>query len=144
VVLEGVLVERMARRGVEMVVGARRDPQWGPVLVVGLGGIWVEALEDVCLIPLTASAGEILAAIGQTRGAKLLGGLRGQPPADIDAVVHVVGAVAAMMRATPDLMEIDINPLVVYPAGEGAVALDALMVVSETMPFSKVASRQAY
>ena len=135
--LEGVLVERMAGRGVEMVVGARRDPQWGPVLVVGLGGIWVEALGDVCLIPPTASASEILHAIQQTRGAKLLGGLRGQQPADIDALVQVVGAVAAMMRVMPDVMEIDINPLVVYPAGEGAVALDALMVVRETMPSSK-------
>ena len=130
-VLDGVLVERMARRGVEMVVGARRDPQWGPVVIVGLGGIWVEALGDVCLIPSTASSDEILAAIRSTRGAKLLGGFRSEPPADIDAVVQIVGTVAAMMRAMPDLMEIDINPLVVYPAGEGAVALDALMVVRE-------------
>jgi acyl-CoA synthetase (NDP forming) len=132
-VLDGVLVEGMARRGVEMVVGARRDAQWGPILVVGLGGVWVEALGDVCLIPPTASESEILMAIRQTRGAKLLGGLRGQPPADIDAIVQVVGTVAAMMRAMPDLMEIDINPLIVYPAGEGAVALDALMVVREPM-----------
>jgi acyl-CoA synthetase (NDP forming) len=132
-VLDGVLVEGMARRGVEMVVGARRDAEWGPVLVVGLGGIWVEALGDVCLIPASASGDEIFAAIKRTRAAKLLGGLRGQPPADIDAVVHVVGTVAAMMRAMPELKEIDINPLVVYPAGQGAVALDALMVVSGPM-----------
>lgn len=135
--LEGVLVERMARRGVEMVIGARRDRLWGPIMVVGLGGVWVEALGDVCLIPPTASADEILAAIRQTRGAKLLDGLRGQPTADFNAIVQVVGTVAAMMRARPNLMEVDINPLVVYPAGEGAVALDALMVVRETMPSSK-------
>ena len=87
-ILDGVLVEAMARRGIEMVVGARRDAQWGPILVVGLGGVWVEAMGDVCLIPASASEGEIHASLSQTRGAKILRGLRGQRPSDIDAVVQ--------------------------------------------------------
>ena len=115
--LDGVLVEVMTPRGVEMVVGARRDAEWGPILVVGLGGVWVEVMGDVCLIPPSASEGEIKAAINQTRGAKLLRGMRWAPASDIDAVVEVVGTVAAVMRAMPDITEIDINPLVVHPPG---------------------------
>jgi acyl-CoA synthetase (NDP forming) len=124
--LDGVLVERMAAKGVEMIVGARRDPEWGPVMLVGLGGIWTEALKDVRLMPADISRAEIIGEIEKLKGAQMLHGLRGAPPVDIAAVADVVANVAALMRARPEIREIDINPLVAYP--EGVLALDALIV----------------
>ena len=129
VTLDGVLVERMSPPGLEMVVGARRDPDWGAVVMVGLGGVWIEALDDVRLIAPDATRDEITAEIGRLRGAKLLQGARGAPPADVAALTDIVATIAALMRAMPDLVEIDLNPVMVYPAGQGACALDALVVI---------------
>ncbi len=126
--LDGVLVEEMAAPGLEMVVGARRDPQWGPVVLVGLGGVWIEALKDVRLLPAPASRGKVLAELGRLKGARLLGAFRGQPARDIDAVADVVVKLGQMMLADPSIVEVDINPLIVGARGEGAVALDALFV----------------
>jgi acyl-CoA synthetase (NDP forming) len=131
VTLDGVLVERMSPLGIEMAVGARRDPDWGAVVMVGLGGVWIEALDDVRLIAPDATREEIADEIGKLRGAKLLAGIRGAPPADVAALVDIVATVAALMRATPELVEIDLNPVMVYPVGQGAWALDALVVVTE-------------
>jgi acyl-CoA synthetase (NDP forming) len=128
--LDGVLVERMAGRGIEMAVGARRDPQWGPVLMVGLGGIWIETLNDIRLMPADLDEVGIAAEIGKLRGARLLHGARGTEPADIAALTRTVARVGALMRATPTLQEIDINPLLVYPQGRGVLALDALIVAA--------------
>ena len=83
--LDGMLVEAMAPRGVEMIVGARRDPDWGPVVLVGLGGIWTEALDDVRLMPADLSREQVIAEIDQLKGARLLHGLRGAAPVDIAA-----------------------------------------------------------
>jgi acyl-CoA synthetase (NDP forming) len=126
--LDGVLVERMAGRGVEMAVGARRDPQWGPVLMVGLGGIWIETLTDVRLMPADLTADSIAAEIAKLRGAKLLRGARGTPPADIPALAQAAARIGALLRATPAIREIDVNPLLVFPEGAGVLALDALIV----------------
>jgi acyl-CoA synthetase (NDP forming) len=109
-----------------MIVGARRDPEWGPVMLVGLGGIWTEALKDVRLMPADISRAEIIDEIEKLEGAQMLHGLRGAPPVDIAAVADVVANVAALMRARPEIREIDINPLVAYP--EGVLVLDALIV----------------
>ena len=125
-VLDGVLVETLARKGLELVVGARRDPQWGPVLLVGLGGIWIEVLRDVRLLPADADEATIVRELGRLRAAALLRGARGQPPVDLAAVARAVATVGAVMRAMPSVREIDINPLL---AGEdGVLALDALVV----------------
>jgi acyl-CoA synthetase (NDP forming) len=124
--LDGLLVERMCPQGIEMIVGARRDPDWGPVVLLGLGGIWTEALKDVRLLPADVSHAEIVAEIERLKGAQTLHGLRGAPPVDIAAVADVVSTVAALMRARPKIHEIDINPLVAYP--NGVLALDALIV----------------
>jgi acyl-CoA synthetase (NDP forming) len=126
--LDGVLVEEMAPAGVEMVVGARRDPDWGPVIMVGLGGVWVEALDDVRLLAPDATVDEIKSEIARLRGAKLLAGARGAPPADVAALADIVAKVAALMRAAPELVEIDLNPVVVFAEGQGACALDVLVV----------------
>ena len=125
-VLDGILVETMAAKGVEMIVGARRDPDWGVVILVGLGGIWTEALADVRLMPADISHESVVAEIGKLKGARLLGGLRGAPPVDVAAVADVVVKVAALMRERPEIREIDINPLIAYP--QGVLALDALIV----------------
>lgn len=127
--LDGLLVEQMAPRGgVEMIVGGRRDAKWGPVLVVGLGGVWTEVLHDVSIVPADADHSEIVAAIADLKGAALLAGLRGQAPCDIDAVAHVATQIAALLQEQPTIIEIDLNPLNVYPLGEGVIALDALII----------------
>ena len=126
--LYGVLVEEMAKSGLEMVVGAKRDPQWGPVVLVGLGGVWIEALSDARLLPAGAGRARVLTELKRLKAAKLLGPFRGQPARDIDAVADVVIRLGELMLADPAIREVDINPLVVGAAGEGAVALDALFV----------------
>jgi acetate---CoA ligase (ADP-forming) len=128
-VLGGVLVEGMAKPGLEMIVGARRDPEWGPVLVVGLGGIWTEALKDVVLLSPNVSEDEIVEALGTLKGAALLDGLRGASPSDKRAIAQIAGMLGALMRATPELLDVEINPLVAYQ--DGVLALDALMITAE-------------
>ena len=126
--LDGVLVEAMGPRGVELAVGASRDPQWGPILMVGLGGVWIEAIGDVQLLPADLPAAAIRERLQALKGAKLLNGFRGTPPVDLDAVVDVVTRIGRLMRTRSDIVEIDVNPLVAYPQGQGAMALDALIV----------------
>ena len=109
-------------------VGAKRDPGWGTVLLLGLGGIWVEALGDVKLLPVDADEAQIVEALHKLRTAKLLAGFRGAPPADIKAVAEVVMAIGRLMQTVPELTEIDVNPLMVHAKGQGATALDALIV----------------
>ena len=127
--LDGALIEKMSPRGVELMVGAKRDPGWGTVLLLGLGGVWVEALGDVQVLPETADKVQIMEALGKLRAAKLLVGMRGAPPADLAAVADVVLAIGRLMQSVPEISEIDINPLTVHGEGEGATAVDALIVV---------------
>jgi acyl-CoA synthetase (NDP forming) len=124
--LDGMLVEEMAPRGVELIVGARRDPEWGPIVLVGLGGIWTEALGDVRLMPADLAHDEIVAELRRLRGARVLDGLRGAAPVDLHRIADTVMRVGALMRARPEIAEIDINPLVAYP--DRVLALDALIV----------------
>jgi succinyl-CoA synthetase beta subunit len=128
VTLDGALVEKMSPKGVELMVGAKRDPGWGTVLLLGLGGIWVEALGDVQLLPGHATEEQVIEALGKLRTAKLLKGFRGAPPADVEAVTKVVTAIGRLMATVPELTEIDVNPLMVHGKGQGVTALDALIV----------------
>jgi acyl-CoA synthetase (NDP forming) len=128
VALDGILVEKMSPKGIELMVGAKRDAGWGTVLLLGLGGIWVEALGDVQLLPNGADEKQIVDALRRLRSARLLDGVRGAPPADIDAVVQAVMSIGRLMQAVPELTEIDVNPLMVHAKGRGATALDALIV----------------
>lgn len=124
------LVEAQAPPGgVELVVGARRDPQWGPVTLVGLGGVGVEVWKDVVLLPPDASSAEVQAGLQRLRGAAWLQGTRGRPPVDLPAVVRAVQQVGAWLLAEPRIAEVDVNPLVAYPAGQGVLALDVLIVL---------------
>lgn len=127
--LEGLLVEPMAKPGVELVLSARRDPAWGPMLTIGLGGVWIEALKDLRTFPADLDEQAILAEIAALRGAALLGGWRGAPPSDLKAVAAAAARIGALMIAAPEIEEIEINPLIVYP--EGVLVLDALIAVGE-------------
>jgi acetate---CoA ligase (ADP-forming) len=128
VTLDGCLVETMSPKGLELMVGAKRDPAWGTVLLVGLGGIWVEALGDVQVVPVDADKTQIVEALHKLRAAKLLTGFRGAPPVDVEAVTKAVLAIGRLMRTTPGIVEIDVNPLMVHAKGQGVTALDALIV----------------
>ena len=125
-VLDGVLVERMGAPGLEMVVGARRDKGWGPVLLVGLGGLWIEAMKDVRILAADLDAERIAAELRKLKGAALLGGLRGAPAVDVAAIAQTAATIGALMRARPEISEIDINPLAAYPGR--VLALDVLIV----------------
>ncbi|MBD0417021.1 acetate--CoA ligase family protein [Tianweitania sp. Rool2] len=124
--LDGVLIEEMAQPGLEMVVGARRDPQWGPVVLVGLGGVWIEAIRDARLLPAATTRERVIAELGKLKAASLLGPFRGQPARDVGAIADVVVKLGQLMLSDPSISEVDINPLMV--GAEGAVALDALFV----------------
>lgn len=132
--LDGVLVEAMALKGsgsVELIIGARRDPHWGAVLILGLGGIWVETLQDVALLPAGAGRASIAEALGRLKGAALLRGARGAAPVDIAAVADVARTLGGLLERSPDIAELEVNPLVAYPQGQGVLALDALIVRSD-------------
>lgn len=122
----GYLLEEMAPRGVDLIVGAKRDASFGATVLVGLGGTEAEALNDVSirLAPLTRlDAHEML---NELRGSALLDGWRGAPAVDREAIVDALLAVGALMAAQPALKELDINPLRAGP--HGVLALDALMI----------------
>jgi acyl-CoA synthetase (NDP forming) len=126
--LDGVLVEAMTRPGVELILGVRGDPDWGPVLVVGLGGVWAEVLRDVRVLPPDLDPAAIVAELGKLKAAPLMTGFRGAPALDLGAVAEIASRLARFATAHPEIAEIDINPLVVYPEHEGAIAVDALIV----------------
>ena len=127
---EGVTkkVEQMASRGVEVVLGIKRDPAFGPVLMFGLGGISVELFKDVAfgLCPLSPEGAKEL--IGLTRAAALLRGFRGQPEGDEDALVDAMVRLSRFAAHHADrLAEMDVNPVIVLPKGQGVLALDAMI-----------------
>jgi acyl-CoA synthetase (NDP forming) len=131
--IDGFLVEEMAPAGQELVVGGLRDPQFGPLVMTGLGGVFVEALADVSfrICPITRlDAQEMLA---ELKGATLLDGARGRKPASRDAVLEVLlkvgGAGGLLTTHAADIQELDINPLIVYE--HGAVAVDARIVLTQ-------------
>ena len=126
--LDGILVEKMGKKGVEIVVGARRGPAWGPTLMIGLGGVFTEALKDVRFLPADSHPSVIADELMKLRGAKLLGAFRGEKARDVAALADAAARIGALMIATPDLDDIDVNPLIVHAEGEGVVAVDALLV----------------
>jgi acetyltransferase len=119
----------MVTGGQEVIVGIKHDPTFGPLIMFGLGGVYVEALADVSfrLAPLTASdAWELL---DEVRSARLLTGLRGTPPADRAALVDTIVRVGQLAADHPEIAELDINPLLVLPEGQGVTAVDARIIL---------------
>ncbi len=131
--LDGILVETMGRSGIEMIIGARNDAQWGPVILAGFGGIMAEALNDFRLLAPEASRATIVEEINRLQGSAILRGFRGSRELDVDAVAEVVEKLGQLMLCTSSILEVDINPVVVYEKGQGAVALDALIVNLEPL-----------
>jgi acetyl coenzyme A synthetase (ADP forming)-like protein len=126
----GCLVQEMAPSGgLEVLVGMNRDPQFGPLLTFGLGGIYVETLRDVTfrVAPLARQEAEEM--IVQVRAHALLDGVRGQPPMDKSAIVDALLRISQLVQEFPEIIEMDINPLMVYHQGEGALALDMRLVL---------------
>jgi hypothetical protein len=127
--LAGCLVAPMAGKGVETILGVQWDPVFGPVVMLGVGGIFVEALKDVTFRLAPFDEDEAQRMIRELRGVSVLRGLRGRPPADIDALAKALAALSRFAAAQgPALKSLDINPFLVLPAGEGALALDAVVV----------------
>jgi acetate---CoA ligase (ADP-forming) len=127
-VLDGILVEKMSAPGIELIVGVRNDPDWGPVVLIGVGGVFAEALNDVRLIPPDLPVDVIAEEILQLKCAALLSGFRGSQAIDAKAVADVVHRLGAFALANPQIKEVDINPLVAYANEGGTVALDALIL----------------
>lgn len=128
-VIDGVLVERMAPRGVEIALGVKNDPQWGAMIMVALGGIWIEVLKDRALIPASVDRPMARRALEQLRAFPLLAGARGGAPADIEALVSLIIATRDLVAQHPEIEEMDLNPVLVHPAGQGVTVVDASIVV---------------
>ncbi|MEG1768398.1 MAG: acetate--CoA ligase family protein [Comamonas sp.] len=127
--IEGLLVAPMLRGGTELIAGISRDPVFGPVVMVGMGGIYAEVLRDVAVQPAPVSQAQALAMIRSLRLFPLLDGARGQARADIDAAARAVARLSEFACTHRDQIgEIDLNPILVRPAGQGIAILDALMV----------------
>ena len=127
--LEGVMVERSAPRGQEVIVGMRRDPGFGPLMMFGLGGIYVELFKDVAFRVAPVTRADALEMITETRAGRLLTGFRGAPKADLDAVVDAILRLSRLALDFPQIEEAEINPLLVYPQGKGALALDGRVIL---------------
>jgi acetyltransferase len=122
--LDGVLVQQIAPEGREVIVGVSRDPQFGPVIMFGLGGIHVEVLKDVTfrVAPLTLE--EARSMMADIRSAAILQAVRGEPAADLDALAECLTRVSQLALQFPQLTECDLNPIRVYPEGQGVLAVD--------------------
>ena len=129
ITLDGVLVEKMGTMGTEMIVGAKHDPQWGPVVLAGFGGVTAEILKDVKLFTPDLGVEQVKEGLLKLKQAPLLTGWRGSPALDVDALAEMIVTMGRIMEGNPSIREVDLNPVIVYPKGEGVIALDALMLV---------------
>jgi acyl-CoA synthetase (NDP forming) len=127
--IEGVLVQRMAPPGLEIILGVSRDPNFGPILMVGLGGVHVEVLRDVAFAPVPIGVDAVPDLLGELEGAALLDGVRGAPPADRAALAALIAALSRFAADHADqIAEIDLNPVIVHPPGMGLSIVDALII----------------
>ena len=129
--IDGLQVQKMAERGVEMVVGAIRDQDFGPILMLGFGGIFVEVLQDTAFEPVPVGPREAEAMVDRLKGLKLLQGPRGTQQSDIPALADLLVALSRLMQENPDIDEVEFNPVIVHPKGKGITIVDTLIVRSE-------------
>ena len=124
-------MEKMARKGIEVILGATRDPKFGPVCMFGLGGTFVEALKDVTfrLAPMWEVSAEMM--IREIKAYSVLTGIRNRPPSDIAAIKDCVLRLSQLVSDHPEIDELDINPLIVYAEGDGCVVADSRIVLSQ-------------
>lgn len=126
--IDGILVQPMAASGHELILGGRQDPQFGPLVLLGLGGIFVEIIEEAVLRVAPITPAEAYEMLESLRGGRILKGARGQPPADLDALVEALLRLSQLLCDFSQIKEIDINPLCAYP--QGCLALDARIVLA--------------
>ena len=126
--IEGVSVQGMAKPGIEVIMGIIKDPSFGPVIMFGLGGIFVEVLQDVAfrIVPIEESDAEDM--INEIKGTKLLEGYRGQEPVDVACLQQMLLKLSDFVNTTPEIEEIDMNPVFAYK--DGAVVVDARLILS--------------
>ncbi len=125
----GCLVQQQVKGGKEVLLGVNRDPQFGPLLVFGLGGIYVEALKDVTFRVAPVGRREAAEMLSEIRAYPLLRGVRGEPPSDMDAIVDVILRLSQLVTDFPEIVELDINPLMVYEQGKGVLGIDMRLVL---------------
>ena len=126
--IDGVLVQHMAPRGVEVIVGGLRDNQFGPTVLFGLGGIFVEVLKDASFRVAPMTNLDTRQMIREIRSYPILEGVRGQPPSDEGAITDIIQATSRMLLENPKIQQIDLNPVMVY--GKGATVVDARIVLT--------------
>jgi acyl-CoA synthetase (NDP forming) len=124
-----VLVQSMAKKGREVILGGKQDPTFGPVVLFGLGGIFVEVLEDVVWHLAPIGFDEAMQMIQKIKGGKVLRGVRGEAPSDIEATAELLVRLSQLLADYPMIQEIDINPVMVFQSAGGAQALDARVIV---------------
>jgi acyl-CoA synthetase (NDP forming) len=125
--IDGVAVQKMAPMGTEVIVGMSKDPQFGPVMMFGLGGILVEVLKDVAFRIVPLEPKDARAMVREIKGFPVLEGVRGQPPSDVAALENLILKLSEFIEAHPEIDELDLNPVFAYP--DGALAVDARIVV---------------
>ncbi len=125
--VQGLSVQKMAAPGVEAIIGMSKDAQFGPVLMFGLGGVWVEILEDVSLRVIPVTRRDVREMIKEIKGYRMLTGYRGLPPVDESKLEDMLLAVADFVTQYPAVKELDLNPVIAY--SDGAVAVDARVVL---------------
>jgi acetyltransferase len=131
--INGVLMEKMAKKGVEVILGAFRDPKFGPICMFGLGGTFVEAIKDVTFrfSPMWEVSAELM--IKEIKTYRILQGVRGAPPSDIEAIKDSIIRLSQLLNDHPEIAELDINPLIVYPEGEGCVVADSRILLKDLL-----------
>ena len=128
-VIDGVTVQKMAKPGIEVIVGASKDPQFGPVLMFGLGGVFVEVLKDVSFRIIPINRKDAKEMVEEIKGYPLLQGYRGKKPADLPALIEILLKISRLMEKNPEIKELDLNPVVAYE--KGALAVDARIILEE-------------
>jgi acetyltransferase len=127
--IQGVLVGPMAKKGVEIIVGTMLDATFGPVIMVGLGGVTTELFRDVVYRPAPVGAAEAAAMLAELKASPLLKGFRGAAQADIAALSHLIAQISVLAaQQAGEISEIELNPVLVHPAGQGVTIVDALVV----------------
>jgi len=126
----GCQVQQMVKGGKEVIIGMNRDPQFGPLLMFGLGGVYVEALKDVTFRVAPIDRREAREMLGEIRAYNLLRGVRGEHPSDLEAIADTIVKISQLVTDFPEITELDINPLLVFPTGEGVLGLDMRLALA--------------
>ncbi len=127
----GILVQEMLPQGLETIIGSTKDPVFGPIMVFGLGGIFVEVLRDVSFRIAPVEFDEALEMINEIRSSKILAGFRGSLPRDKKALAEIIVSLSKLVTENPEIKEVDLNPVMVYEEGKGAKIADARFIISK-------------